>query len=136
MSSSSPRRTYWRSKAPSPSQSQSPVDWLGPSLVTARTVTAAAECAAFPYVKGVFGTAVVVLEAIQKVKKNQGALEDLRGNIMQIMNIVHGHLLDRKQTDTSKLEILCQDLESVLQDVLSALAKIQSKPKSITGRFK
>jgi hypothetical protein len=37
-------------------------DWLGPSILTARTVAAAAE---FPYVKGVFGTVVVILETIE-----------------------------------------------------------------------
>jgi hypothetical protein len=40
-------------------------DWLAPSILTARTVTAAAECLPFPYVKGVFGTVVILLETVE-----------------------------------------------------------------------
>jgi hypothetical protein len=40
-------------------------DWLTPSILTARTVTAAAECLPFPYVKGVFGTVVILLETVE-----------------------------------------------------------------------
>jgi hypothetical protein len=40
-------------------------DWVGMFLLTAKTMAAAAECAPFPYVKGVFGTVVILLESIE-----------------------------------------------------------------------
>ena len=55
----------WRSKPTSPVPSQPATDWLGPYLVTAKAITAAGEMVPFPYLKGVFGTAVLVLETIQ-----------------------------------------------------------------------
>ncbi|KAJ7205257.1 hypothetical protein GGX14DRAFT_136460 [Mycena pura] len=125
----------WRSNPTSPVPSQPATDWLAPYLVTAKAITAAGEMVPFPYLKGVFGTAVLVLETIQKVKKNRDNMKDLCGNIVQIMNIMHGHLLSQKETDTSKLEILCKDLESVFQGVLSALEKLLNKPKGFRGHF-
>ncbi|KAJ7198014.1 hypothetical protein GGX14DRAFT_402333 [Mycena pura] len=102
---------FWQSKPTSPLLSQPTTDWLGSSLVTAKAIAAAGDIAPFPYLKGVFGTAVLVLETIQKVKKNRDNMKDLCGNIVQITNIMHDHLLSQKETDTSKLEILCKDLE-------------------------
>jgi hypothetical protein len=48
-------------KSPSPSGT----DWLANSLLFAKTIAAAAECAPFPYLKGVFGTVVVLLETVE-----------------------------------------------------------------------
>jgi hypothetical protein len=45
--------------------SDSNSDWLANSLVAAKTITAAAECAPFPYIKGVFATAVILLETVE-----------------------------------------------------------------------
>ncbi|KAJ7189810.1 hypothetical protein GGX14DRAFT_408514 [Mycena pura] len=58
---------FWRSKptSPMPEPSQPATDWLGPSLVAAKAIAVAGEMAPFPYLKGVFGTAVLVLETIQ-----------------------------------------------------------------------
>ncbi|KAJ6564842.1 hypothetical protein B0H19DRAFT_1259247 [Mycena capillaripes] len=59
-------------------------DWFAPSILTARTVTAVAECLPFPYVKSVFGIVVFLLETIEKVKKNRDDLKDLCENITEI----------------------------------------------------
>lgn len=46
-----------------PSLRRSSTDWLWTSLLAARTIAAAAE--SFPYLKGVFGTVVVLLETVE-----------------------------------------------------------------------
>ncbi|KAJ7437953.1 hypothetical protein FB451DRAFT_1378426 [Mycena latifolia] len=74
------------SQAVQPSVSNS--DWLATSLVTAKAVTAGAELLPFPYVKGVFGTVVIILETIEKVKKNREDLKDLCSNIMEIIKTI------------------------------------------------
>jgi hypothetical protein len=53
--------TFKALKSSAPSQS----NWLANLLVTAKVITAAAECLPFPYVRGVFGTVVVVLETVE-----------------------------------------------------------------------
>src|ERR1700761_2470308 len=68
MSTTSPKatpfpnqKTHRRSQSASTSNS----DWLGPSLLAARAMTAASDSAPFPYVRGIFATVVVVLESIE-----------------------------------------------------------------------
>jgi hypothetical protein len=46
-----------------PSLRRSSTDWLWTSLLAARTIAAAAE--SVPYLKGVFGTVVVLLETVE-----------------------------------------------------------------------
>ncbi|KAJ7197396.1 hypothetical protein GGX14DRAFT_402631 [Mycena pura] len=94
--------------------SPSSADWLGPSLLTAKAITAAAENAPVPFVKGIFGTILVVLETIQKVRKNRDSLKELCEKIMEIMKALEGHLDSDPATDTMKLEILCEDLQRCL----------------------
>jgi hypothetical protein len=49
--------------------SQGPVasksDWLAPTIVAAKMITAAGECLPFPYVKGAFGMVVILLETVE-----------------------------------------------------------------------
>ncbi|KAJ7904115.1 hypothetical protein B0H13DRAFT_1881787 [Mycena leptocephala] len=69
--------------------SQGPVasksDWLAPTIVAARMITAASECLPFPYVKGAFGMVVILLETVEKVKKNRDDLKELCTTAMEIM---------------------------------------------------
>ncbi|KAJ7465590.1 hypothetical protein FB451DRAFT_1402616 [Mycena latifolia] len=58
-----------KSRAFRPSKSKS--DWLSNSFIVVKAVTAAAECIPFPYRNSVFGTAVSILETVEKVKKNR-----------------------------------------------------------------
>jgi hypothetical protein len=50
-----------RSQGPLASKS----DWLAPTIVAARMITAASECLPFPYVKSAFGMVVILLETVE-----------------------------------------------------------------------
>ncbi|KAJ7463371.1 hypothetical protein FB451DRAFT_1494488 [Mycena latifolia] len=118
---------------------QSNSDWLETSLTTAKAVTAAAECIPFPYVKGVFGTVVVILETIelpQKVKKSRDDLKELCENIMEIISIIQDQLSSHGDTAAVKFKSLCEDLQGVLQGVLNAVERLQTKPRGFIPRFK
>ncbi|KAJ6500312.1 hypothetical protein DFH09DRAFT_1336207 [Mycena vulgaris] len=90
--------------------SQSKSDWLAGSLTTAKLIAAGAECVPFPYVKGVFGTVVVILETVEKVKRNRDDLKELCGNIMDIIKIIQDQLLTHGDTGALKFKQLCEDL--------------------------
>ncbi|KAJ7437960.1 hypothetical protein FB451DRAFT_1304772, partial [Mycena latifolia] len=122
------------SQAFKPSGSNS--EWLTTSLVTAKAVTAGAECLPFPYVKGVFGTVVIILETIEKVKKNREDLKELCGNIMEIIKTIQDQLSSHGDTAAVKFKGLCENLEGVLQDVLEAVKPLQKEPRGFSGRFK
>ncbi|KAJ6544398.1 hypothetical protein B0H19DRAFT_1267671 [Mycena capillaripes] len=132
--SSSSRHTFSRASKSLASNS----NWLAPSILTAKTATAAADCLPFPYVKGVFGVVVVLLEAVQKVKKNSEDLRDLCESITEITFILEDQLSLHGNTAAMKLKNLCEELESFLQTVLIAVKKIQlqSEPQGLQVRIK
>ncbi|KAJ7494871.1 hypothetical protein B0H11DRAFT_920435 [Mycena galericulata] len=117
----------------SPSRS---TDWVGMSLLTAKAITAAAECAPFPYIKGVFGTVIILLETVEKVKKNRDDLKELCEDTVTIIEIVRGQISAHGDMAATNLKGLCEDLERCLQDILDAVKPLQKKAKGLSGRFK
>ncbi|KAJ7348471.1 hypothetical protein DFH08DRAFT_743874 [Mycena albidolilacea] len=130
--------------APIPTSSQStempceasPSDWLANSLLTARMITAAAECAPFPYVKGVFGAVVVLLETVEKVKKNRDSLKELCENITEIIGIVQDEIATHGNTSALKFKGLCEQLQSCLGDIFKTVQDLTKKAKGFRGRLK
>ncbi|KAJ7454167.1 hypothetical protein FB451DRAFT_1184921 [Mycena latifolia] len=116
--------------------SRSRTDWLATALTTAKAVTAGAECLPFPYVKGVFGTVVLILETVEQVKKNRDDLKELCTNIMEIIRIVQDQLSSHGDTAAIKFKALCEDLEGVLQGVLSVVKQLHTEPRGFSGRFR
>ncbi|KAJ6600294.1 hypothetical protein DFH09DRAFT_1271199 [Mycena vulgaris] len=88
--------TIWNRSAPGGASSLVPEDLFAVQSdqaehCLAKTITAAAECAPFPYIKGAFGLVVILLET--KVKKNCDDLKQLCGDIMEIVTIVRDQLV-------------------------------------------
>ncbi|KAJ6532141.1 hypothetical protein DFH09DRAFT_1284726 [Mycena vulgaris] len=111
-------------------------NWLATSLLAAKAVTAGAECLPFPYVKGILGMVVTILEAVEKVKKNRDDLKELCSNIMDIIQIVENQLSTHDDTVAVKFKGPCEDLHDVLQGVLEAVKQMQTEPRSLSSRLK
>ncbi|KAJ7654227.1 hypothetical protein B0H17DRAFT_1214439 [Mycena rosella] len=116
--------------------SSSSADWLEISLLTARTITAAAECAPFPYIKGAFGTAVIFLETVEKVKKNREDWKDLCEITTNIITIVRNQIREQGDSGATRFKELCEDLEKFLSEVHDTVQLLQKEPKGFRGRFK
>ncbi|KAJ6523535.1 hypothetical protein DFH09DRAFT_198317 [Mycena vulgaris] len=129
-----PAKARWGFKLKLSSQSKS--DWLAGSLTTAKLIAAGADCIPFPYVKGVFGTVVVILETVEKVKRNRDNLKELCGNIMDIIKIIQDQLLTHGDTDALKFKGLCEDLAGVLEGVLKSIKQLSTEPRRLSGCFK
>ncbi|KAJ6484273.1 hypothetical protein DFH09DRAFT_1291826 [Mycena vulgaris] len=116
--------------------SQSKADWLATSLTTAKVIAAGVECIPFPYVKGVFGMVVVILETVEvhncKVKHNRDDLKELCGNIVEIIKIIQDQLVTHRDTGALKFKGLCEDLASVLQSI----KQLPTESRGLSGRFK
>ncbi|KAJ7463359.1 hypothetical protein FB451DRAFT_1180451 [Mycena latifolia] len=69
---------------PAPSSNS---DWLPAFIFTAKAIAAAGESLPFPYVKGVFGSAVFLLETVQKVQKNRDSMKELL--LQDVVEAVH-----------------------------------------------
>ncbi|KAJ7713097.1 hypothetical protein B0H16DRAFT_1702588 [Mycena metata] len=119
-------------KAPSKSKS----DWLRPAILTAKTITAAAECAPFPYIKGVSGTVLILLETVVRVKKNREDLEELCNSATEIITILHDQVKAHGNTAAVKFKGLCEELESYLEAVILAIRNMQDQSKGFRGRVK
>ncbi|KAJ7347574.1 hypothetical protein DFH08DRAFT_809307 [Mycena albidolilacea] len=89
-----------------------------------------------PYVKGVFGVVVTLLETVENVKKNQDDLRDLCDDALTIMKIVQDQTSAHGDTAATRFKGLCADLESCLKEVLEAVKDLQKEPKGLSGRFK
>ncbi|KAJ6547806.1 hypothetical protein DFH09DRAFT_1087554 [Mycena vulgaris] len=120
--------------------SQSKSDWLTGSLTTAKLITAGAECIPFPYVKGVFGMVVIILEMVEvgncESEAESGRPEELCEDIVEIVGIVQGRLSSHADTTAVEFRILCEKLEGVLEDVLESIKKLPTGARGLSGRFK
>ncbi|KAJ7657090.1 hypothetical protein B0H17DRAFT_1337892, partial [Mycena rosella] len=90
----------------------------------------------FPYVKGVFGLVVIILETVEKVKKNRDDVKELCDNIMEIVKIIQDQLSSHGDTAAVKFKGLCEDLEGVLQGILKAVQQMKTEPRGFRSRFK
>ncbi|KAJ7106921.1 hypothetical protein C8R44DRAFT_885610 [Mycena epipterygia] len=88
----------------------SKADWLANSLLTAKTISAAAKLIPFPYVKGVFETVVSLLETVEKLKKNRDDLKELCEDIMEIIDIVQ-ELSAQQDTPAVAFNKKCDELQ-------------------------
>ncbi|KAJ7104960.1 P-loop containing nucleoside triphosphate hydrolase protein, partial [Mycena epipterygia] len=123
------------STSATPSVSSARADWLEISLLTAKAITAAAECVPFPYVKGVCGTAVALLETIEKAKKNREDWKELCETTMNIITIVHNQILVHGDSGASRFKKLCEELENFLQEVYDGAQLLQKEPNGFRGRI-
>ncbi|KAJ7711451.1 hypothetical protein B0H16DRAFT_1703487 [Mycena metata] len=118
-------------KAPPKSKS----DWLTPAILTAKTITAAAEWAPFPYIKGVSGTVLSLLETVATVK-NREDLGELCNSTTEIITILHDQIKAHGNTAAVKFKGLCEELESYLEAVILAIRNMQDQSKGFRGRVK
>ncbi|KAJ7733175.1 P-loop containing nucleoside triphosphate hydrolase protein [Mycena metata] len=116
--------------------SKSKPDWLAPAILAARTITAAAECTPFPYIKGVCGTVVFLLETVENVKKNREDLKELCNTTAEIVAILHDHIVAYGATAAVKFKVLCEELESHLEAVILAVQNLHNPSKSFGKRVK
>ncbi|KAJ7486481.1 hypothetical protein FB451DRAFT_1534312, partial [Mycena latifolia] len=105
-------------------------------LLAAKTITAGAECVPFPYVKGAFGVIVVLLETIEKAKKNRDDLKELCENSMEIMKIIQDQILSHGSTAAEKLKSVCVELESALTKIVDEVQKWQDAPRGFRSHLK
>ncbi|KAJ7854241.1 hypothetical protein B0H13DRAFT_1189095 [Mycena leptocephala] len=121
-----------RSQDPPASKS----DWLAPTIVAAKMITAASECLPFPYVKGAFKTVVILLETVEKAKKNRDDLKELCTTAMEIMYILQDQISLHGDTGAAKLKGLCKDFERFLEDVIHGVEEMRKKPQGFRAHIK
>ncbi|KAJ7278527.1 hypothetical protein C8J57DRAFT_1577235 [Mycena rebaudengoi] len=122
---------------PGPSGTRSSLDWLASLILTAKTITAAAECLPFPYLKGALGPVIPILEAVQKMTKNRDDFEELCKNIVSTVKVLQEKISRHDVTATTSLQQLCGELECLLDEIRLKVGQIQkSRKNQVLGRLK
>ncbi|KAJ7821909.1 hypothetical protein B0H13DRAFT_2291620 [Mycena leptocephala] len=107
--------------------SQGPVasnsDWLAPTIVAARMITAAGECLPFPYVKGAFGMVVIFLETVE---------------VWFIVVYVEDGLtlVNAESSDILAWGYRCCEAERFLEDVIHGVEEMRKKPQGFCAHIK
>ncbi|KAK0482432.1 hypothetical protein IW261DRAFT_1467799 [Armillaria novae-zelandiae] len=90
---------------------------LGTWIDIAKVGVAAGELAPFPYIKGLCGCAVLVLEAIEKAGKNNEDLLDLADNVQKTIEMVKRTVTEHGESSALRFRDVCVDLERYLTDL-------------------
>ncbi|KAK0482430.1 hypothetical protein IW261DRAFT_1678303 [Armillaria novae-zelandiae] len=84
---------------------------LGTWIDIAKLGMAAGELAPFPYIKGLCGCAVLVLEAIEKASKNNEDLLDLADNVQKTIEMVKSTVTEQGESSALRFRDVCVELE-------------------------
>ncbi|KAJ7101074.1 hypothetical protein C8R44DRAFT_859266 [Mycena epipterygia] len=110
MSASSPQNAVVSNVSSKPTTTSNPA-WLEALLFNVKMITAGADVLPFPYVKGIFGTVVFLLEAVQKVKQNQESMKELCGDTVDIITVLRDQISTHGDTAALKFKTQCEELE-------------------------
>ncbi|KAJ7655454.1 hypothetical protein B0H17DRAFT_1214030 [Mycena rosella] len=86
-------------------------DWLGVMIINARAISAGADAIPLPYVKGVFGAAVFLLETVDKVQKNREDMKELCADAVDIITVVRDRISAHIDTAAIQFKSQCEELE-------------------------
>ncbi|KAJ7081506.1 P-loop containing nucleoside triphosphate hydrolase protein, partial [Mycena epipterygia] len=135
MFASSPQNAVVSRPSSKPSLTSGP-SWLEALLFNANLITAGADAFPFPYVKGIFGAVVFLLEAVQKVRQNQESMKELCGDTVDIITVLQNQISAHGDTAALKFKTQCEELEVFLQVVLQTVNQLQMRPQGFGARFK
>ncbi|KAJ7463223.1 hypothetical protein FB451DRAFT_1494065 [Mycena latifolia] len=111
-------------------------EWLPALIFNAKAIRAASDSLPFPYLQGVFGTAVFLLETVQKVQKNRDSMKELCADTVDIITVIRDRISFHRDTTAIQFKVQCEELERVLQDVVEAVHHRQMKPRGFGPRLK
>ncbi|KAJ7101200.1 hypothetical protein C8R44DRAFT_888166 [Mycena epipterygia] len=111
MSASRPQNAVVSCLSSKPSSISNPA-WLKALLFNAKMISAGADALPFPYVKGIFGTVVFLLETVQKVKQNQESIKELCGDTVDIITVLRDQISAYGDTAALKFQTQCEELEA------------------------
>ncbi|KAJ6517581.1 hypothetical protein DFH09DRAFT_1287762 [Mycena vulgaris] len=116
--------------------SSSNSDWLAPLIWNAKGLAVGAEILPFPYVKGICGTVVFLLETVDKVKKNRDSMKELCGDAVEIITILRDQISAHGDTAALTFKSQCDELEDFLRNVIHAIQELEKRPRGLSGRIK
>ncbi|SJK99362.1 uncharacterized protein ARMOST_02657 [Armillaria ostoyae] len=105
---------------------------IGAWIQFAKLTTAAGELAPFPYIKGVAGCIVTILEVIELAGKNNEVLRNFAESIGTTIRIIRETVEAHGDTSAERFRDVCEDLQKYLESLIAELSTTRRKLTSIT----
>ncbi|KAJ7071614.1 hypothetical protein C8F01DRAFT_1317979 [Mycena amicta] len=118
------------SGSPSDSAADTATPWLDGLLLVARLGVGVTESAP-PAAKAVFESVVLFLEKVEKVQKNQQALQDICEKTVSTLEVLRSVIQDHPEVaSTAHLQEKCRDFEQLLNGISITIEEIKKKQTS------
>ncbi|KAJ7140576.1 hypothetical protein C8R43DRAFT_590015 [Mycena crocata] len=107
--------------------------WLGTAIDALKVAAAIGSGSPVGIVSAVLDTVVLLLETIERVQRNMQELVEIAESIVSLMQLV----LDEakaKADGESRLEVMCRELNSYLEDILNSVTEQLGK-RDVAGWF-
>ncbi|KAK0449626.1 uncharacterized protein EV420DRAFT_779691 [Desarmillaria tabescens] len=95
----------------------------------AKVAATAGEMAPFPYIKGLCGCVVLILEAIQKADTNDEDLLDLAESIEKTVEMIQNAVIEHGESGALRFRGVCAELEIYLTNLLTELNSTRRKSR-------
>ncbi|KAJ6535857.1 hypothetical protein DFH09DRAFT_1402638 [Mycena vulgaris] len=114
--------------------SSSSTDWLPNMILAAKTMVAGTELIPLPFIRAAFGTVVIFLETVDKIKRNRGDLKDLCASTMEIILILRDEITAHGEIGAVRSLGLCENFISFIQSLQDGLEKLRRR-QGIRGKL-
>ncbi|KAJ6553325.1 hypothetical protein B0H19DRAFT_1263719 [Mycena capillaripes] len=112
------------------------MDWLAHMILAVKTVAAGAEFIPLPYIRAAFGTVVIFLETVEKMKKNRDDLRDLCASTVEIALLVRDGISANGIAAGARFMGLCETFMSFLRLVQTELETLMKIRAGVRGRIR
>ncbi|KAJ7215541.1 hypothetical protein GGX14DRAFT_443045 [Mycena pura] len=112
------------------------MNWLAHMILAVRTVAAGAEFIPLPCIRAAFGTVVIFLETVDKMKKNREDLRALCASVVEIVLLVRDEISANGCKASGRFMGLCERFISFLRLVQTELETLMKSRTGVRGRFK
>ncbi|KAJ7111382.1 hypothetical protein C8R44DRAFT_985519, partial [Mycena epipterygia] len=111
-------------------------DWPAHMILAVKAMAAGADFVPFPYIRATFSTVLILLETVEKVKRNQDDLKELCGSIVEIVTVLRSEVVVHGDKGATRFMGLCEDLIAFLRHLQDELENLLTRRKSIGHRWK
>ncbi|KAJ7161884.1 hypothetical protein C8R43DRAFT_315936 [Mycena crocata] len=112
------------------------IGWLGTMILSVKAIAAGADFVPLPYLRAACSTVVILLETVDKIKKNRDALKDLCASMVEIVFILREAILAHWEVAAAHFVGLCETFIAYLRVLKDGLEKLINSRQGIRGRFR
>ncbi|KAJ7757339.1 hypothetical protein DFH07DRAFT_772821 [Mycena maculata] len=110
-------------------------DWLPRMMSAVKMMAVAAEFIPLPYISASFSAVVLLLETVDRMKRNRGDLKELCATVTGIILILQHELSAHGQNAAIRFVGLCESFFALLQSMRESLENLLKSRRGIRGRL-